>query len=82
MQTLVVMQKAGRTFGYCEASSKVVGRDIFEGESGVVLKDFIKWPELEEFKYLAMGPDVGKEPPEFTGNHVRRPRDLLTSEQE
>ena len=78
-----MMQKAGRAFGYCEASGKVVRDEIFEGESGVVLNDFIEWPELEETKYLTMHADVDdadKEPPEFARNHGRRPGVLLTHE--
>ena len=80
MHAPVVMQKAGHTFGYCEASDKVVADDIFEGESGVVLNDFIEWPELEEPKYLALLADVGKEPPQFTRNLERRPGALLARE--
>jgi hypothetical protein len=69
MYASVVMQKAGHTFGYCEASSQVVWNDIFERESGVVLSNFIEWSQLEEPSYLTIPADVDKEPPQF--NRIR-----------
>jgi hypothetical protein len=80
MQTPVVMQKARHTLGSCEASGKVVGDKIFEGESGVILSDFSKWLELEEPKYFALLVDVRKEPPQFTRNQGWRPLSSLACE--
>jgi hypothetical protein len=71
------MQEARRALTYSEASRKVAGNDIFEGESGVILGYFIEWPELEEFMYLAIRADACKVPHEFARNSYRRPRALL-----
>jgi hypothetical protein len=82
MHAPIVIQKARHAFGCCEASRKVDWDDIFEGESGVVLSDFIEWRELEESEYLTMPADVEKEPPEFARSRGGRPGALVTHKEE